>query len=91
VIRPPHRGWLAPPEFKIPAEIWRNGGREKATFGTAEVVLSIHQARLRKLVKHSPLFQGFIRACPRDRRAEDRLLDAYARKQAAKVAKTAAP
>lgn len=74
-----------PLPWEWPKEVWKSG-REKAPFGTANVSLSIYQARLRKLVGHSPICGGFIRTCHQDKWGEDRLLNAYARKQAARAA-----
>lgn len=69
----------------FPSEYWDRGeGRRKASFGTEGVVLSISQAKKRKLVKWSPLHQVYVRACW-TRREEDRRMRAYDEKQATKA------
>lgn len=69
----------------FPSEYWDKGeGRRKATFGTADVVLSIGQAKKRKLVEWSLLHRVYVRSC-RTRQEEDRRLRAFDQKQAAKA------
>ena len=73
------------PPFKYPEDQWKKGARDKAVFGSKGVELSIYQARRRKLGVWSPLFKAFVRTKPDNRRAEDHLLAAYTKKQAAKA------
>jgi hypothetical protein len=75
---------IAEAAWSYPSELFDQGGREKVAFGTTDVVLSVYQARRRKLLKYAPLFRGYVRSC-RDRRAEDTLLTKFDRKQAAKA------
>jgi hypothetical protein len=85
VIHSPRRGWMSSPEVSPPVDLWRNGGRERATFGTNAVEMSLGQAKLRKLVVWCGLFQGLIRTQSCNPRGEDRLMEVYAKRQAAKA------